>query len=74
MESITYTIEIKWKITGYESYGFGVDKNLYNLKTQRKLKKCYNNGSIGYWFNKKFITLVQLKKMLYKPKNEKLPF
>jgi len=34
-KSITYTIEIKWLIKGYNSYGFGSDKNLYNLKTKR---------------------------------------
>ena len=74
MESITYTIEIKWHIKGYECYGFGTDKNLYNLKTGRKLKQSYNSGSIGYWFGKRFLTLYSIKKLLFKPKYTYLPF
>jgi len=74
MTSITYTIEIKWEIKGFESYGFGTDKNLYNLKTGRRLQQSYNSGSIGYWFGKKFKTLTSLKKLLYKPMRIKLPF
>jgi len=74
MLSITYTIEIKWKIKGYESYGFGADKHLYNLHTGRRLKQCLNGGSIGYWISKQFITLKSLRKLLYKPKFERLPF
>ena len=74
MESITYTIDIKWKVKCHPNHGFGTDKNLYNLKTGRKLKQSYNSGSIGYWFGKKFITLTALKKLLYKPEKEWLPF
>ena len=47
---------------GYDNYGFGTDKCLYNLKTNRKLKQSYNSGSIGYWFGKKFYSLRNLKK------------
>lgn len=74
MDTITLTIRIKWRIRGYEHYGFGSDKSLYNLRTKRKLKQSYNSGSIGYWFGKKFITLSSLKKLIYKPSKEKLPF
>ena len=71
---ITYTIEIIWLIKDFNGYGFGRDKHLYNLKTGRKLKQCYNSGSIGYWFGKEFKTLTSLKKLLYKPKKEYCPF
>lgn len=74
MTTITYTIEIKWHVRDYPVYGFGDDKNLYNLKTGRKLKQCYNSGSIGYWFSKKFVTLKSLKSKIYKPKKEYCPF
>ena len=49
-------IEVVWKITGFDSYAFGDDKQLYNIKTKRPIKKVYNSGSIGYWLNKKFFT------------------
>lgn len=71
---LNITIKIIWYIKGYENYGFGNDKNLYNLKKGNKLKKVYNNRCIGYWFGKKFISLKQLKPLLYKPKLQTLPF
>jgi hypothetical protein len=73
-KTIEIIIRIKWNIKGFDSYGFGEDKNLYNLKTGRKLKQSYNSGSIGYWFGKKFYSLTKLKKMLYKPIREYVPF
>lgn len=74
MLSINYTVEIKWIIIGYENYGFGVDKCLYNLKTNRKIKQSYNSGSIGYWLGKKFYSLSKLKTIIRKPLKEICPF
>ena len=74
MYSITYTIEIRWHIKGFDYYGFGSDKCLYNLKTGRKLKQSYNSGSIGYWFSKQFITLLKLRTLLFKPQKQLTPF
>lgn len=74
MSTIHITIRITWYIKGFESYGFGTDKNLYNLKTGRRLRQSYNSGSIGYWFGKKFKTLTSLRTLLYKPEKIKLPF
>ena len=69
---MTYTIEIKikikWVIKDKPWYAFGEDRHLYNLRTNRRLKQCYNAGSIGYWFGKKFVTLKALKKDLIKCK------
>jgi hypothetical protein len=62
--SIEISIVIKWMIMGHSDYGFGSDKNLYNLKTKRKLKQSLNGGSIGYWFGKEFITLHKLKTLI----------
>ena len=74
MESITYTIELTYRIKGLDNYSFAKDKCLYNLKTGRRLKQSYNSGSIGYWFGKKFLTLKAIRPLLYKPKQEKLLF
>lgn len=41
--TINKTIEIKWIIKDYLTYGFGVDKNLYNTKTNRQIKQVINN-------------------------------
>ena len=68
--AIENKIKIKWYINGIDSYCFGEDKQLYNLKTNRKKKQCYNNRSIGYWIGKEFYSLNKLKKLLYKKKEK----
>lgn len=76
-ESITYTIEITYKIKGYEHLCFGKDKRLYNVKTGRVKKQSLNGGSIGYWVtDKKFLTIKNIKEnnLLIKPKKNILPF
>lgn len=74
MKSVVRHIEIKWSIIGYNNYGFGVDKKLYNLKTGRELKQSMNCCSIGYWFGKKFLTLKSIKPLLYRKKKIFCPF
>ena len=49
MQSIIKHIEIVWLINGIDGYGFGNDKQLYNLKTERKIKQSMNCCSIGFW-------------------------
>lgn len=73
---MTLTIEVKiiWRIKGIDNFGFGNDKVLYNLKRGTPKKQCYNNGSIGYWINRKFYSLSYLKPLLYKKINEQIPF
>lgn len=70
---ITIKVKIIWYIKGYDDYGFGTDKSLYNIQRCRKVKQVYNNGSIGYILNSKFVSLKKLKPLLYHMKT-KLPF
>jgi hypothetical protein len=74
--SITKNIQIVWIIKNNISYGFGKDKNLYNLKTGRKIKQTLNNRSVGYWIGKKFYSVSFLKQndMLVRPKFFDVPF
>ena len=74
MITITKHIEIKWLISGINGYGFGSDKQLYNLNTGRRIKQTMNCSSIGFWFGKKFITASKIKTLLYKPAKEFMPF
>lgn len=75
---MTYAIEnrvlSKWLVRGFEHYCFGEDKCFYNKKTNRKLKPTYNNRCLGYWIDRKFISLTKLRTLLYIPKKEILPF
>jgi hypothetical protein len=72
--TITIEINIKFEIINIPHYGFGNDNNCYNLKSGRKIKQCYNNGSIGYWFGRKFYSLKAIRPLLYKPSKFKCPF
>lgn len=71
--AIEKQINYKWHILGFENYVFGEDKALYNRKTNRKLKPTYNARCMGYWIDRKFISLTKLRTMIYIPK-EDLPF
>lgn len=72
--TVNYAIEIKFYICGIDSYGFGSDKNMYNLKTGRRIKQSYNSRSIGYWIGKKFYSLNKLRPLLYKKNIVFCPF
>lgn len=67
-------VDITWLIKGYESYAFGSDKNLYNIKTGSKIKKCLKGYTKGYNLNGKFITLNKIRSLLYKPVKIHCPF
>ena len=47
-----------------ESYKWTTTGQLYNTKTMREIKKTVNGYSVGYWINKKFWTLRNLKNIL----------
>lgn len=72
--SINYTFEIAFEIEGYNDYVVVNGGDIYNRKTQRKLKKTVNGGTIGVWFGKKFLTKKRLHTLLKKPCKILLPF
>ena len=74
MQSITKHIEIIWMINGIDGYGFGSDKQLYNIKTERKIKQSMNCCSVGFWIGKKFITASKIKTMLIKHTKQNCQF
>jgi hypothetical protein len=72
--TINYTFEIAFEIEGYNGYVVVRGGDIYNRKTQRKLRKTMNGGAIGVWFGKKFITKKVLLTLLKKPEKYKQPF
>lgn len=74
MNTFTVTYTIKYVIDFADHYVFNKHKECYNLKSGRRIKKIYNNGSIGYSINGKFMSLKSLKPHLKKPKKEWCPF
>ena len=76
MTTITKTITYKfiWQLDSAENYKFTKCKKLFNTKTMREIKKTVNGYSVGYWINKKFYTLENLRKQLVKIEKLDYPF
>ncbi len=66
MKTFTITYHIKFTIDFAPHYVFNKHKELFNLKTERKIKQVMVGGSIGYVINGKFYSLTYLKKHLSK--------
>ncbi len=68
MKTISVTYSLKWRIKYAHNYQFTSCGKLFNIKTGRQVKRCLNGGSIGYWIDRKFVTLDNLRASI-----EKLP-
>jgi hypothetical protein len=51
----------KWKLEGFDHYGFLEDKRLFNYNTNRFSKKVVHNYSVGFNLDGKFYTLEKMK-------------
>lgn len=71
---VTNSIEIVWQIDGIDGYGFGKDKQLYNLKSGKRKKHTMVNYTKGWWIGKKFYTHNKLKPLLVRPQKNNCPF
>ena len=69
--SISYALIYQFKHA--KEYKVSKCLKVFNTKTNRQIKKCYNSGSIGFWIKGKFIILKDKKLLELIPK-EKLPF
>jgi len=74
MTTITKSVTFKWKLDFSELYQWTTTGKLYNVKTMREIKKTVNGYSVGYWINKKFWTVRNLRKHLVKIEDSKCPF
>ena len=66
MATIYKAIEIKFEIVGFETYGQADDGSVYNRKTGRQIHSVLNNGSVGFWFGKKFRPATKIRKRVIK--------
>lgn len=74
MNSISINYDLKWQIRNNEKYRWSTCKKLFNVKTGRQIKKTLNCRSVGYWIDRKFITLSKLKNELEIIPKQKTPF
>lgn len=70
--SINYILE--YRLINNHNYQWTKCGKCFNVKTGRKLKQCYNSGSIGYYIKGKFKTLTYLRSQLERIPKEKAPF
>lgn len=74
MKSFTITYTVKYELSISPNYVWTKDDLCFNLKTGRRIKQVYKNGSIGYCINGEFKSLKSLRTLLRKPKEEYCPF
>ena len=75
MNTISNTYALKWRYKKEHNYQWTSCGKLFNIKTNRKIKKTVNGRSVGYWIKGKFITLNNLRNNLeLLPKKEYCPF
>lgn len=74
MSSITVNYTLIWCLDFADNYQWTKCGKCFNVKTNKQLKKVYNNGTIGYNINGKFKSLTYLRKHLIKIKTNLLPF
>lgn len=66
MNTISINYRLKWELKTDNKYQWSECGKLFNIKTGREVKKTIVNYSIGYWINRKFMTLNNLKRLLVK--------
>lgn len=59
-------IRAKWLIEGQPDFFIAEDKKMYRLKTQREIKLTLNGYTKGYYLNRKFFSLHQLRPLVRK--------
>lgn len=72
--SITTTYRLIWQLDFDSNYKVTKCGKVFNIKRNKELKRVLNGSSVGYWINKKFYTLANLKKYLVKIEQTKCPF
>lgn len=74
MPSFTVTYALIYQFKEAKNYKVSKCGKVFNTRTNRQIKKCYNSGSIGYWINKKFMIIPKDKSTLEKITKVKCPF
>jgi hypothetical protein len=64
MQTITANYALKWLVDFAPEYRVTKCGKMFNTRTGRMLKRCYNGGSIGYWIRGKWWPLGKLRARL----------
>lgn len=74
MNRISVNYSLKWQLRENDKYVWSSCGKLFNLKSGREIKKTLNGGSKGYWIERKFITLENLRSKIERVKKSDCPF
>lgn len=74
MITIHKNIIPKWQLLNADNYVFADDKKLYNTNTGKEIKAVVKGYTIGYNIKGKFMSRKQIRPLLKKYVEEKLPF
>lgn len=74
MKIISGNYSLKWQLKTNDKYAWSSCGKLFNLKSGREIKKTLNGGSKGYWIERKFMTLENLRNKIERVKKSGCPF
>ena len=72
--NIEVTYIVKWQIKDNPNYVWTSCKKLINSKTGKEVKRTIKGLQAGYWIDRKFVKLSELKSKIELINQEKLPF
>lgn len=72
MDTISINYTLKYNIKGNENYSVTQCRKVFNNKTGKEIKKCYNSGSVGYWIAGNWVNIKTIR--LKKIENTNIPF
>ena len=71
---ITVTYEAKWQLIICNNYKWTECKKLINTKTGKEISKTLKGCQLGYYINRKFIKLSEMKNMVDRITEDNCPF
>lgn len=72
--NIEVTYIVKWQIKDNSNYVWTSCKKLINCKTGKEVKRTIKGLQAGYWVDRKFVKLSELKSKIELINQENLPF
>jgi hypothetical protein len=74
MNTITATYSLKWQLKSAPSYQVTACGKVFNIGTGRRIKKCLNGGSVGFWVAGRWMPLAQVRNNLERIPKVDCPF
>lgn len=70
MQTISKVYRLKWQLKIDNKYQWSECGKLFNIKTGKEIKKTIKGSKIGYWINKDFCKLADIRNQIELIKNK----